>query len=343
MSPPSQNPPSLRPPSPNPPSPAPPSPNPPSLRPLSPRPPSPTRLSPVPPSSIPTSASTNAPGDRGHAPDGALRWTAERFYWAALDAPGVTGAGPLPPGLLTDLAEQVPVAIEELHAVYARAGEQLVVCAARRTDLEVLGPGCRSLHPAELPPGLCDDPGAAARLNLLVGAFEPLVARRARTRRDVLRLATALLLIALITAGFVRRAAHWDGVAADARDAAQRLVERHALASADPQAVGAELAKVQMAAMGAAAARPAPDAALALCTLLKAWPASVPCKPQSIGVTESGVTVSILVEGDPSEFLRAFTPPPGWTMNEPRLNNTGTLTRVAIDLRPIETAPKGTP
>ena len=58
--------------------------------------------------------------------------------------------------------------------------------------------------------------------------------------------------------------------------------------------------------------------------------------PQSIGVNESGITLSVLVQTDPGEFLRAFaaSAPPGWDMQEPRLNAGAEFTRIVIDLSP---------
>ncbi len=61
-----------------------------------------------------------------------LRWPAERFAWCVIDAPGVRRAGVLPPAYLLDLAEEVPVNIDDLFAVTAPiAGGKVVVPAPR--------------------------------------------------------------------------------------------------------------------------------------------------------------------------------------------------------------------
>jgi hypothetical protein len=51
-------------------------------------------------------------------------------------------------------------------------------------------------------------------------------------------------------------------------------------------------------------------------------------------VSEAGATVSVSVEGDPTPFLKAMKPPPGWGMDEPRLNSADKLTRLTLQLRP---------
>jgi hypothetical protein len=80
-------------------------------------------------------------------------------------------------------------------------------------------------------------------------------------------------------------------------------------------------------------AAPPPDASLALAAVLNAWPANVPSKPQSISVGQSGVLISVSVEGEAAVFLKAFSPPPGWTLDEPRLNTADKVTRLALQLR----------
>jgi hypothetical protein len=268
-------------------------------------------------------------------------WPAARFYWALLDAPGVKARapGPLPPGLLADLAEEVPVPVEELHAVAAPAGGSLLVCAARRSDLSDLPPHVLRLVPAGTPAGLAA--GDLSVLNLLVGEFEPRDQRRERERRQMMMLGTFVLVSAMAAIGLFRRTAQSGAVARDAALAAGRAVAAWLPPGAPPEALNAEVSRLKQASQATTQVNPAPDAALALAALLRAWPATVPCKPQSIAVTETGITVSVLVEGDARPFLQAFAPPEGWTMEEPRVNSADKFVRIAIDLKPSAAAVGG--
>ena len=68
-----------------------------------------------------------------HSPT-TFAWPPERFYWSVLEAPGVRRPGPLPPGLLPEFQEDLPVPVEEVHAVSVPTGDgRLVVCAAPRS------------------------------------------------------------------------------------------------------------------------------------------------------------------------------------------------------------------
>lgn len=263
------------------------------------------------------------------------RWPAERFYWALVEAPGYTARGELPPGLRPALEEQVPVPVETLHAVVAPASNgALLVCAAAKSELESLAGDALSLTPAALPAFAVDLGIAPDDLNLLVGALEPRAIRRGRACRRLAALTAVVLCAALISVGLLRRAEHWVRQAAAAETALANLLMRCNQSSAD--ALALELARVERLAQPAEIPS-IPDASIALASLLSAWPAQAPSKPQSIAVNPAGISVSVTVEDDPGPFLRAFNPPAGWTLDEPRLNSAGALTRLSLQLR------RGTP
>lgn len=151
-----------------------------------------------------------------------ILWPADRFFWGTLEAPGVRRSGPLPPALALSFADDVPVPLEDLHPVMAplsadadpnsgtshEAG-RILVCAARRADLTPLVAGARSLRPASLPPFL-EGVVEPMAINLLVGAFEPLSARRKR-QRTVTRLALLwTLLVVALGVGLLRRNQAWQ-------------------------------------------------------------------------------------------------------------------------------------
>lgn len=268
------------------------------------------------------------------------RWPAERFYWALLDAPGMKEfkPGPLPPGLMHDLADEVPVSTDDLHAVAALHEGKLLVCAALRAELGALPVATTKLTPAELP-SFGTSPASLDSLNLLVGEFEPASQRASRSRRHLLGLTTVALLAALLFIGFTRRAAHDHAIATQLRTTTDRAVAKVLPIGMPAEAIASEVARLKQASQATTQAAPAADAAVALAALLRSWPAAVPCKPQSIAVSESGMTISVLVEGEYAPFLSSFTAPPGWTILEPRVNSTGgggggdEVVRIAIDLK----------
>jgi hypothetical protein len=144
----------------------------------------------------------------------------------------------------------------------------------------------------------------------------------------------ALAVLAMI--GLVRRAAMWDRVANEAQ-AARGEVITQTLPGGTSDSLAMEVARLRRLAEASGRVKPAPDAAFALGSLLRAWPAAVSSKPQSLVVSEAGATVSVSVEGDATPFLKAMKPPQGWTMDEPRLNSADTVTRLTLQLRPTTT------
>ncbi len=209
-----------------------------------------------------------------------------------------------------------------------------------------------ALTPESIPDGVfASAPGSEqadvdpATLNLLVSEFEPRAFRRARQRRQTLAAALVLLAALIATSGLLRRAAHWKGVTEESRAAFAELIAR-AAPNGDEHALERELAQRRASARASGALATPPDAGVTLAQLLAAWPADVPSKPQSIVITPSGVrssssasagqsvAVSVSVEGDPADFLKAFRTPVGWTMDEPRLNTAGSITRLSLMLHP---------
>ncbi|MCW5775667.1 MAG: hypothetical protein KIS87_04375 [Phycisphaeraceae bacterium] len=263
----------------------------------------------------------------------AERWPCERFFWSVLDAPGWSRAGPLPPGLLPAFADDVPADADELHAVCAPAGDgRLVVCAARRADLAQPARTLRSVTPERLPDAL-DATADPRSLELLCGPFEPRCVRRARLRRHAHAAGILLLCAALVAVGLARRAAHWSRVATDAHDACLAFAEA-AAPGIPPEALAAELARLR--ALSAAAVRTPRDASLLLAAVLNAWPDDVAAEPQGLTVSQEGASVSVSVEGDPAPFLAAFRAPHGYRLEDPRLNASRGVTRLALRLRPHE-------
>lgn len=225
-----------------------------------------------------------------------LTWPAERFLWAMVKAPPLRPrsrrrrrcAGrvlhPLPEGLMTELAEQIPLPLEQLHLVgvhvesaphdqaVADQPRSLLVCAVPKENLAALPRYVRSLTPDRLPEGAgiaasgAPDPGG---LELLVGAFEPMPSRRERARRHAAAMAWVLLLAMLAGLGLLRRARADEDRALRIRDATDGFPAAQRI---DEELARLRRLEVSLARMPAVDA--AHDPVLALGSLLRAWPSS---------------------------------------------------------------------
>ncbi|MFN7021600.1 MAG: hypothetical protein ACK4WH_09770 [Phycisphaerales bacterium] len=264
-----------------------------------------------------------------------LTWPAERFYWTVLDAPGLRQAGELPMGLLMLFQEDLPVELDTLHAVgVPLADGRVAVCAAERSELAAIPADCLSLMPESVPAFIGGEGVAPAHFNLLIGSFEPRPIRMDRMERHAFAAGAVLLCGLLLAVGLHRRASHWRDLAGSA-NAAVRHLARTAGQTGRPVDLTAEAARLRGTREALAKAAPPPDAALSLAAVLRAWPASAPSRPQSISVSPTAVAVSVSIEGDPAAFLKAFAPPAGWTLDEPRLNTADKVTRLSFQLRSV--------
>ncbi|MBL8762586.1 MAG: hypothetical protein JNL50_14925 [Phycisphaerae bacterium] len=93
-----------------------------------------------------------------------LTWPAERFYWATLPPGSIRRDGVLPPGAIELVRDQVPVPMEQLHAVAVLATsrteeasgaggvDHAIVCMIEREALRSLDPGALMLTPEMIPP-----------------------------------------------------------------------------------------------------------------------------------------------------------------------------------------------
>lgn len=263
-----------------------------------------------------------------------ITWPSHRFYWVLLDAPGFAHQGQLPAALKPLIQDDVPADVEALHAVCTPVlGGRLAVCAAPRGDVAALDDTALVLTPDAVPPFLAALNARPEQFNLLVGACEPLASRHARRRRHLTTSTAMIVAAALLAIGMERRSSQWIVSANAARDHADAVVASvdRALTASTLSLELRRLSDVDRMLSLNAAGR---DPAIELATLLRAWPAAVASTPHSISVGPPGVFIAVSVPGDASDFLRAFSPPSGWRMEEPRLNSTGDLTRLTLHLHP---------
>ncbi|MBX3408182.1 MAG: hypothetical protein KF869_15625, partial [Phycisphaeraceae bacterium] len=245
-------------------------------------------------------------------------WPADRFYWSILDLPPGAArrirTGPLPSGLRPMFEEDVPEtesALADLHAVCAPIdGNRLLVCAVPRSALAELPVDALALTPdaSDLASFIRGEHNgehgsehggehALAQLNLLVGAHEPLVFRRARARRTSLALITIALCAALASFGLHQRTALDHSLATDHSRSAHELAASlgRGITPADlPALVGRAR---QSAAAAANITEPA-DAAAPLAALLAAWPTAHASSVQSINAAGEVISITLTIEGD---------------------------------------------
>lgn len=268
------------------------------------------------------------------------RWPPDRFYWAVLEAPGVHIGSPRPPGaaaLDLQLADNLPLPVEDVHAVYARVdAHRVLACAASRADLAALDPDALTLHPAATPAFAGTSPDSRT-LNLLTGDFEPAPLRRARGRTAVWTAATLLALSALAAIGLLRRARHFDTAARVARTealaAAAAAIPELGVNSAQPRSRLAHELDMLRATHRPASVSPSPDAAAALAALLSAWPLMTSGNnptAHAISITPTTMSLSLAVENDAAGFLSNLGTPPGWVKDEPHVSRTPAGVHAAV-------------
>lgn len=275
-----------------------------------------------------------------HKPSGDMRTIdPDQLYWAEIKLPGVRSKpGPLPPGLLELLADQVPVPVEDLHAVGAPTSDgRLIACAIERPRLSDLSVGAAMLVPGAIPTTFTARELDVGCLNLLSGEFEPPAVRRARTLRRWRVAAAAMIAIALVTVGSHRRQAHADRLAEQAQTASESLLAAAGLDGVTLPMLEAEIDRRQRRlALGRTIEESSTgrDAAATMAAVLERWPPLQSMRTQSLSVAPELVSFAVVVSDDPAHFIAAFAPPPGWIADEPRLTGLESHTRITVSLRP---------
>jgi hypothetical protein len=253
------------------------------------------------------------------------RWPAERFFWSVLEAPGVRADNGLPAGVLPLLQEDLPVPVEDVHAVGTPTSDgRLLVCAARREDLRELPGSTLALCPEDVP-AFVEPKANPSAFNLLVGELEPTPLRRERNRRRAFLTLAAAAVACLTAVGLARRSQSWSRTGQEARAAS-------AAVASNPITLHNELERLRKAPRIEAKTLTSPDAAVALALLLSAWPKELECQTESVSVGPATMTLSLTVAKDARPFLSALKPPDGWMLDEPRLTATSDGARLHLTL-----------
>ncbi len=206
-------------------------------------------------------------------------------YWGMIDTAGLP---PIPFGRLRPGIERrrldhqfdpvLPIAVEEVHAVYHPVGgDRVLACGIGRGKIAVLhAEGWDTVVPGIIPPEVSDrvDP---VDLNMLVAEFTPAKVARHRSRRRNLVAASLAVAGLILTAGNLRRAGHAQDSMKSLRSQ-QASLYQEAIGEPDgpmPPAVRmtTELRRLS-ATRGAKATFDRPAAELDLQELLACWPRS---------------------------------------------------------------------
>jgi hypothetical protein len=269
---------------------------------------------------------------------------ASACYWAILDTGSLGVSTPAllkqmvtgrSPALDAALERWLPLFIEQVHATYRVAWDQqgnpvVVACAVPRTLLEGRQDGALALMPGAMPSHLAERlrelPGPDG-YNLLVGEFEPRVIAQVRRRSRLLATAAIVLLTGIAAFGLLRRAAHAEARAAATTRATEQI---HAQLAPDAQTpavartrMTSELRRLKAAQHGSGATEQTLDAPAVLGELLARWPreagnSGLYIKTQSIQVTSTGITVTVMVpaEAKAEPLIAALGEIPDWTLQQ---------------------------
>ncbi len=270
------------------------------------------------------------PVDADNVCDQHVRWSANRFYWAVIDASSLVdtpGAG----GIRNRRAQQLGylferslpgLAIDDVHARYQpmNSGEQhtYLACGLLKTTLERdVDPQAISLAPEAIPQFISSSNGTIApridpdKFNLLTEAFEPLAIQRSR-RRWITVIAIFMLICAGLGAGgLARRAVAIDTSTVFIDNQAKTLIA-DTLGPATGSAaripaslrLTAELRRLEQTrapapgtpgspgAPGTSGTRQAPEVLPGTLTaILQRWPGDLHVQAESLSLTSSSITI----------------------------------------------------
>ena len=267
-----------------------------------------------------------------------LRWPADRFYWAILDASSMPGRPTVRSRRqherLGYLFESVlpGVTIEEVQAVYQRLpgdAKRILACGLPKNVLKNdVDASAVTLTP-ESTPGFLEGPVDLARLNLLTGSFLPQAVRHLRRRWRLHVCLIFTFCAALLIVGLERRTnlhRHWISDLA----AAQETIIKQVLGpNTTLPGAGAGAGELRLIAQRRRLEQTRSDdlpvsevgnAAAILTRLLALWPQDLHAQTQSISITSSSITVraSVPTMADAQTLADAFTSINGWRLQQPQ-------------------------
>lgn len=300
---------------------------------------------------------------------------AERFFWALFPVPSGVHLRPdivVPmdraPIALTELVQdQLPVALDTVHGILVllsgrNAQSLILACTLEKATLGRAGIVCRPLTlPAFVQTELVAMGVEAfdlTKLNVLVGAFEPIALRSQRHRRRVLMIATLAVLLAACVVGIERRSVallkHANALQAELSRIADVIAPLPPTTDPTMDTLGpvgrleAALHTQRLTHRGESTniTSTPMSATDAFAALLAAWPAAADetdLRTNAISVTPSSLVVTVDLAGDPRPFLGALRAPEGWRLVEPSIASVGERTHITLQFKPASRLEGGTP
>lgn len=269
---------------------------------------------------------------------------ADQLFWCVAEMPSTkhVRSGALVPGLLPSLEDEIPVPLDDVHAVCTRVDDRRVlICACPKSSLAQAAPGVMSLTPDVIPPAL-GVVASPSELNLLVGTFEPAALRAARGRRQAVVLLALCMAILLAAIGLFRRAEYASRREAEAKATIASILAERTFDRRD--ATLFELRDEHRAARALIARVPkSPDAPVMLQECIRVWPTETVAKIQTLTIAPESASIGVAIDGDPAPLLDKLKSPPGFMLEEPRLNTSGAFTRIALVFRKRGSAQEATP
>lgn len=235
-----------------------------------------------------------------------FEWPPEKFYWAVLDASGLTGVNSKLSQRLGYLFENVlpGIAIEDIQTAYQSLPDsrgKYVACGLPRSVLAQEVPATvLTLSPREFPAFIaenCELSGRPPAMNLLTGAFTPTPIKRFSRRWLIQAAALLSVCAATIVFGLERRAQSARNQLASIAVQQKAILESvlgPAPTGSQPPAlrIVAELRQLEqtrIAAVGPDVERE--NCSMILAELMKAWPVQVHLQTESISITPMTVTL----------------------------------------------------
>jgi len=267
---------------------------------------------------------------------------ADSCFWSVIDGSVAGGLrGPAKTrAMLYALEPDLPLPIEDVHAVFLANGDgSIAACACRRDELARLAESADVVTPEEIPEWIACD-AAAAEINLLGSGVSSVRVRRTQRTQLAVLLAVSILLSGFVSAGLYRRGQALGQDENDLRAAinsAQSLVLPPAGPNAQPASIrlAAALRTVSFE-NGSVQQSTAPPATDSLGQVLATWPGDARLKRLTIGKQDIRIDLTMPAEQDPSRFIGKLEELKGWKLSAPVIRRSQNETTLSLSLQRTE-------
>lgn len=294
-----------------------------------------------------TSVSESTPDGRA-VPQSSLdfRLEPEQFYWAVLDTKSLGNRRPSTRSLDYLFEAVLPLAIDEVHAVYERIDRHsFIACGMEKQRLEEQVQShtdeILTLAPRQLPSYFGEDFDLdPALLNFLKDTYTPRRVRRLQSRWLATAAMLMLLLTVILVLGLERRVQSLNQLSENLRThqshIAAEIFGESAMTSALPPSLQltAELRELRSTRSVDVPTLAQSDAAMMLADLLSHWPSELSMQTNSITITGEAITIQadLNESSDVQMLAQALEPMDTWSLRQPRVDSAGESVRATIQL-----------